>query len=83
MISVLFLVHIILFVFNVEHEAPEIRERAIGHIQSKFQSCSTDLDELVVDVRFLIKNLFKWFQIKPITHQKQAFEIILALMKVN
>lgn len=62
---------------------PEIRERAIGYIQSKFQSCRTDLKDLVVDVEILLRYLLRWFRIKPVTHQKQVFEIVLTLLKVR
>lgn len=61
---------------------PEIRERAIGYIQSKFQCCRDDLNDLVVDVDTLIRFLLRWFRFKPLTHQKQVLEILLTLLKV-
>lgn len=61
---------------------PEIRVRAIGYIQSKFQCCRTDLNDLVVDVDTLVRFLLRWFRFKPVTHQKQVLEILLTLLKV-
>lgn len=66
-----------------EHKIHEIRTRAINNVQSKFQSCRTDLQDLVVDVHDLIQHLMKWFDLKPVTNVKQIFEILLILLKVN
>lgn len=66
-----------------EHTHPEIRTRAINNVQSKFQSCGTDLQDLTVDVHDLVKHLMNWFEFKPVKNAKQIFEILLLLLKVN
>lgn len=67
-----------------EHKIPEIRARAINNVQSKFQSChAPHLYELTVNVNSLIKHLIKWFDFQPVSHEKQVFEILLLLLKVN
>ncbi|XP_055306610.1 protein rotatin homolog, partial [Sitodiplosis mosellana] len=66
---------------KLEHQIPEIRARAIENVQSKFQSCRTDLQELAVDVNDLVKRLLKWFDYQPVTNVKQIFDILLALLK--
>lgn len=52
-------------------------------MQSKFQSCRVNLDDLIVNVHDLISNLFNWFNFKPVTHQNHIFDILLTLLKVN
>lgn len=72
------------FFKKIDHEIPEIRARAINNVQSKFQSCNTPhLNELNVNVNDLIKHLIRWFDFKPVTNEKQVFEILLLLLKVN
>ncbi|XP_031630428.1 uncharacterized protein LOC116345312 [Contarinia nasturtii] len=66
---------------KLEHTHPEIRTRAINNVQSKFQSCGIDLQDLTVDVNDLIKHLMHWFEFKPVTNANQIFEILLLLLK--
>lgn len=73
----------VIFSICTEHVIPEIRTRAINNVQSKFQSCRTDLQDLTVDVNDLIKRLLNWFELKPVTNAKIIFEILLSLLKVN
>lgn len=69
---------------SIEHQIPEIRARAINNVQSKFQSCNAPhLHELNVNINDLIKHLIKWFDFKPVTNEKQVFEILLLLLKVS
>lgn len=79
--------HFFMFTFkiiSIDHEIPEIRARAINNVQSKFQSCNApQLNELKVNVHDLIKRLIKWFDFKPVTNEKQVFEILLLLLKVS
>lgn len=71
------------FSSSTEHQIPEIRERAIKNVQSKFHSCRVDLDDLNVNVQLLIRRLIDWFDLKPVTHEKQIFDILLTLLKVS
>lgn len=72
-----------LYILHIGHHIPEIRARAICNIQSKFQSCRTDLEDLIVNINDLTKRLVKWFDFKPVSHVNQVFEILLSLLKVN
>lgn len=67
----------------LESEIQEIRVRALETIQSKFRCCRTNLEDLDVNLHELIRNLLKWFQLKPLTDEVRVLDTLLTILKVR
>lgn len=72
-----------IFLFYAGHDIPEIRSRALKHIDGKIQR-SLDLNEnIVFNPGSLLKHLIRWFGQKPLQDEENVLNLIVKILQVR